>query len=117
MTLEQNGLNKKPREVGGLNMSELLKVVFDEEEARGEVVITRSAYGIEIKVDGKHSILVDLFHFAQPSDEDGPLFQVVLYHPDHLEDEPTAHIRQWADGRVVVLANQEHDITMKEDRA
>lgn len=80
---------------------------FNDPEAKGRVKITRNYYGVEIAVNGKHVLLVDLYHLSQP----GKFAQVVVYHPDDSESEPTLHIRQDAEGNVTVIPNRQHNVT------
>jgi hypothetical protein len=100
-----------------LSEPDVVTYQINEPEARGEIKIERSPYGIYIHVNGKRIAMVDLFYFSprwksQAAADEEPheiedrlkqgsdLPQIVLYIGDEHND-PIAHVR-WKDGKVMI---------------
>lgn len=78
--------------------------------AAGTVEIRRGTFGPEITVNSRYLLVVDLWHLSEPEASDDPrkgCCQWVIYQTDDQE-EPILHIRQYPDGRIVILANDEY---------
>jgi len=78
--------------------------VFDEQEAKGDIVVERGAYGLYIWVDGECLALIDLFYLSPANDNEEPHKKhpaIHLYQPG--EDDALGSVHWYPDRTEIMM--------------